>query len=345
MWYSILKGQYHIEFGLNLAKSVVYFLTTPLASYSNSRATSLNFHGGLLSNGIARSQQKQTLGLSLRNMGTVHGVYLKYVGLSALSYAGYSYLLGNDGIASDRHTTSLKDLLQTNDVARIAPVLYLGYSTLLNGVIAVLFKLEKGMALIGKDPSTGAIPLWSYVVFAPFHLPTMAYTHFHTSHGTQTFSKENGSSKKEHVPVASLVQPGWFVGGCYAHQLNKEWACVIDLTVEFPESCISRTKEYLSVPTWDGVPCSPEQLESTAVFAVNARKKHGGDVLVHCAHGRGRSTTVMCACLVKEGIFETWEEAFERGIKPGRPVCKLNKRMRQNLTKWQAAFVDDRKGK
>jgi len=29
MWYSILKGEYHIEFGSNLAKVVVHFLTTP----------------------------------------------------------------------------------------------------------------------------------------------------------------------------------------------------------------------------------------------------------------------------------------------------------------------------
>lgn len=279
-------------------------------------------------------------------MGTVHGVYLKYVGLSALSYAGYSYLLGNDESGGDR--PSLEGLVATNDIWKIGPALYMGYSTLLNGLIAVLFKLEMGMGMIGKDRKTGSIPVWSYVVFAPFHVPTMLYTHIHTLYGTHiATAKENEKSRKEHVPVASLVQPGWYVGGCYAHQLNKDWAAVIDLTVEFPESCINRTKEYLSLPTWDGVPCTPAQLEEAATFAVNARKQHGGDVLVHCAHGRGRSTTVMCACLVKEGLFKNWEEAFEKGIRPGRPVCKLNKRMRQNLTEWQAHYVDkdDRKGR
>ena len=29
------------------------------------------------------------------------------------------------------------------------------------------------------------------------------------------------------------------------------------------------------------------------------------------AHGRGRSTTVMCACLVKADLYPTWEAAFE----------------------------------
>ena len=122
---------------------------------------------------------------------------------------------------------------------------------------------------------------------------------------------------------------------------SKEWGGIIDLTVEFPESCRKSTKYYLSAPTWDGVPLSPADLESAAIFAVQAREK--GDVLVHCAHGRGRSTTVMCACLIKAGLFSNWEEAFEKGIKPYRSVCKLNQRMMDNLAAWQAQYVDGKK--
>jgi len=244
----------------------------------------------------------------------------------------------------------LRALLSNGDTTKIATAMCLAYSTVLNGIVAALFKMEWGMGLIGKDPKTGSIPIWSYVIFAPFHIPTKLYTHVHTLHSTYKVpsSKEGEPDRREVVPVASLVQPGWWVGGCYADQLNKKWTCVIDLTVEFPETCIEHTQAYLSVPTWDGVPASPEQLEYAANFAVEARRKYGGDVLVHCAHGRGRSTTVMCACLVKEGLFPNWEEAFEKGIKPGRSVCKLNRRMQQNLTKWQATYVDkedDRKGK
>jgi hypothetical protein len=53
----------------------------------------------------------------------------------------------------------------------------------------------------------------------------------------------------------------------------------------------------------------------------------------------------MCACLVKAGLYANWEEAFEKGIKPHRSVCKLNKRMKENLTLWQAEYVDAKKGK
>jgi protein-tyrosine phosphatase len=299
-------------------------------------------------------------------MGTVHGVYLKYVGFSALSLYGYSYIMRNDdggkltmsqllGHSSRKllapYLTSSSFSSMTAAAAthvslwRLFPALIMSYSAVVNGVIAVLFKMEFGMHILGKDKKTGQIPRWSYIVFFPFHIPTLIYTHIHTLYCTHKTKDKDGKVVYENVPVASEVQPGWWVGGWYAHELNKDWAAVIDLTVEFPETCIDRTRAYLSLPTWDGVPATPEQLEEAASFAVLAASS-SGDVLVHCAHGRGRSTTVMCACLVKAGLFRTWEEAFEQGIKPKRSVCKLNRRMRQNLTKWQEVYVNprDKKG-
>lgn len=277
-------------------------------------------------------------------MGTVHGVYLKYVGLSALSYVGYSMLSEPSASASPRML--LEGGVDTShSLMKLLPALVLRYSSFINGVIAVLFKLEWGMGIIGKDKITGQIPLWSHLLFFPFHLPTILYTHVHTRLSTHKIMNDK-TNHTEHivVPVASEVQPGWWVGGCYGHELNKDhWGGIIDLTVEFPEACRDRTRSYLSAPTWDGVPASPADLEHAANFAVEARTH--GDVLVHCAHGRGRSTTVMCACLVKAGLYATWEEAFDKGIKPQRSVCKLNTRMKENLTLWQAEYVDSKKGK
>jgi len=194
---------------------------------------------------------------------------------------------------------------------------------------------------LGKNKETGEIPLWSYVVFAPFHIPTLLYTHLHVRFGRHKIKDDGtGESRYAIVPVASEVSEGWWVGSCYGHELNKSWGGVIDLTVEFPESCRGSTKHYLSAPTWDGIPLHPAELERAANFAVAARKD--GDVLVHCAHGRGRSTTVMCACLVKEGLFSSWQEAFEQ-IKRYRSVCKLNKRMKENLELWQKQYVELKK--
>jgi len=268
-------------------------------------------------------------------MGTVHGVYLKYVGLSAISYAGYTFLAGdNDGTRSTATELGSRLLVEnaTQSVFYTVPALICGYSAALNGLIAVLFKMERGMGLIGKDKKTGQIPLWSKIIFFPFHIPTLIYTYIHTRMHEKT------------VPVASEVIPNWWVGGCYSHEIDTDWAAVIDLTVEFPETTINRTKGYMSVPTWDGVPASPAQLDEGANFALQAMQNHPGNILVHCAHGRGRSTTMMCACLVKAGLYSNWQEAFEKGIKPGRPVCKLNKRMREALAQWQTEYVDGKKG-
>eukprot|EP00569_Conticribra_weissflogii_P006575 CAMPEP_0171337038 /NCGR_PEP_ID=MMETSP0878-20121228/6431_1 /TAXON_ID=67004 /ORGANISM="Thalassiosira weissflogii, Strain CCMP1336" /LENGTH=364 /DNA_ID=CAMNT_0011838611 /DNA_START=74 /DNA_END=1168 /DNA_ORIENTATION=- len=346
-------------------------------------------------------------------MGAVHGVYLKYVGLSAVSFAGYHFVIGSfgpleplplassfsDGVrilatssssSDDASSLSSSSLLP---LARAATAAMLSYSTFLNGTIAVLFQLRRGMSLIGKDTKKGTIPLWSYVLLFPFHGPTYAYTYLHTKMGKMRPPSAAPSSDESHrkknddeheqqkvpVPVASQVQPGWWVGGCYSHEIQlpmqQPWAGIVDLTVEFPEKCRANTLNYLCLPTWDGVPCSPEQLEEAAVFCMEARKdwirwwkqnySRGGNdnavdladsqkqsmqqqqteqliphILIHCAHGRGRSTTVMCAAMVKMGLFSHWEEALEQGIRPSRPVCKLNAKMRKNLEEWQRKYVD-----
>ena len=275
-------------------------------------------------------------------MGTVHGVYLKYVGLSALSYAGYTFLADEPTFDSTGRLLG-DDAEGSRSLVKMLPALVMGYSTALNGAVAVLFKLEWGMGIIGKNKTTGQIPMWSYVLFFPFHIPTILYTRIHAQISrAKMMDPKTGELKTLPVPPASEVQKGWWVGGCNADQLGKkEWGGIIDLTVEFPEVCRKNTQHYLSAPTWDGVPLSPVDLESAASFAVNAYRD--GDVLVHCAHGRGRSTTVMCACLVKAGLFSNWEDAFEKGIKPYRSVCKLNKRMKENLAQWQAQYVDGKK--
>lgn len=274
-----------------------------------------------------------------------------------LSYSADSLILATSGGSGG--DSSIIPLL------RLGTGYVLSYSTLLNGTIAVLFKLRRGMSLIGKDRQKGTIPMWSYALFFPFHIPTYAYTWIHTKLGRmKVHSKDHEDDAKTKdkkmasvpVPVASEVQPGWWVGGCYANRLNKKWAGIVDLTVEFPEYCRKDTLRYLCCPTWDGVPCSPEQLEKAATFCIEAReewtrlyKKGAVDeeepqILIHCAHGRGRSTTVMCATLVKMGMYANYEEALEKGIRPGRPVCKLNSNMRKNLTEWQRIYIDGKKG-
>lgn len=198
-------------------------------------------------------------------MGAVHGVYLKYVALAAVSYAGYVACQVSEDGSIGQSSSSMAYYGQQ----------FFAYSCLVNGAVAVMFKLRRGMSLIGKNGKTGEIPLWSYVLWFPFHAPTVLYTHLHNL---------KDQKKKPPVPPASEVLPGWWVGGCYGHLLQKSWGGVVDLTSEFPESCISTTKRYMLAASWDGVPPPPDKLEAAAVFAAEAHKI--GDVLVHCAHGK-----------------------------------------------------------
>lgn len=252
-------------------------------------------------------------------MGAVHGVSLKYVAVACMSAFAARYVMPIDVdqlLFADADVNGLDNL-------QLLIGLYLYNVSVINFVIAVLFNLRLGMSILGKDAASGVIPLWSYVLFFGFHAPTLLYT---------KFARER--DRKTGVAPADEVEPGWWVGGRYSHELGRRWAGTIDLTCEFPES--STQDKYLLIECWDGVPPTPEQLEEAAQFGVSAHER--GDVLVHCAHGRGRSTTTLCACLVRAGQYPTWEDAFA-AIKQKRKVVKLNASMRKALTEWQAKYT------
>mmetsp|Transcript_14638 Transcript_14638/g.31365 ORF Transcript_14638/g.31365 Transcript_14638/m.31365 type:complete len:237 (-) Transcript_14638:839-1549(-) len=234
-------------------------------------------------------------------MGQVHGVHLKYVAASAVAAALASYVQENI----------------------LASALFL-WCAITYAIVAVLFISRRGMGLIGKNDVTGQVPNWSLAVWGAFHLFNWLYT----SINLVFFSKHG-------MGIATEVEPGWWIGGRYCVALKKKWALTIDLTCEFPEGCRDTSTEYLLLPCWDGVPPTPEQIERAAQAAVRCAQ-HGA-VMVHCAHGKGRSTTVMAACLVRAGYYSTWLEAFE-AIKKKRPVVSLNKKMRRALSAWQQRY-------
>jgi len=237
-------------------------------------------------------------------MGAVHGVHLKYVAMS-ISCVNVARSIDSE--------------------ARFIAWSAFWYCAVLHALIAACFVLRVGMPLIGKSTRTGQVPWWSYVIFWGFHLPTWLYTDLHTRH-----------SVSRGTPVATEVVPGWWIGGRFGDRLKKKWAVTVDLTCEFPEACREVTGEYLLLPCWDGVPPTPAQIEQAAQLAADGCQH--GDIMVHCAHGRGRSTCVMVACLVQAGLFASWESAFA-ACKQKRKVVSLNKKMRTALTEWQDTYV------
>ena len=110
-------------------------------------------------------------------MGAVHGVYLKYVFLSGASYVKYSRSMNFYGLDLITLLSGLyepKYLANNSSLSRreLGMTLFWGYSTIINGAVAALFKMQQGMRLIGKNRKNGSIPLWSYILFFPFHAPT-----------------------------------------------------------------------------------------------------------------------------------------------------------------------------
>jgi protein tyrosine phosphatase len=179
-----------------------------------------------------------------------------------------------------------------------------------------MFTRRQGMFLLGKDTESGQVPSWSYLVWAPFHFPTIAYTYIH--YHIRSYRGNNGVNE---------ILEGWYLGGRYStHDLNGRglnFAAAVDLTCEFSELCRDSTDSFLSVPVWDGVPPTPVQLEQCACFVDEAAVIEKA-VLVHCAHGVGRSTTVMCAALVRAGMATDWRENFDI-CKRGRPIVETSR--------------------
>ena len=54
-----------------------------------------------------------------------------------------------------------------------------------------------------------------------------------------------------------------------AFQTGEKWAAVVDLTCEYSETATVETLNYLNLPTWDGNPPSPDEIEKGSVFILD----------------------------------------------------------------------------
>ena len=83
------------------------------------------------------------------------------------------------------------------------------------------------------------------------------------------------------------------------------------------------------------------QIDAGVKWALEQRAA-GRPVLVHCAHGHGRSLVLMCAILVVSGRAGDFLEAF-RMVKAARPRVRLNSRQHASLVAWQEHMRGRRK--
>jgi hypothetical protein len=158
--------------------------------------------------------------------------------------------------------------------------------------------------LLGKR-SDGTVPLWSYLVWWPWHLVVRVSAWWFRRRSTAPLTE---------------VHAGWWLGGWPQPGDAETWPAVLDLTCELPRRTPAR--DYLCVPTWD-VTVPEERDLDHAVAWILARRAEGRSVLVHCAHGRGRSTHVLVTALVQAGLHPTWRDALDH-VRTQRPEVRLS---------------------
>lgn len=109
---------------------------------------------------------------------------------------------------------------------------------------------------------------------------------------------------------------------------------ILNLCWEFPGiSGVHRSPdiETAHLPILDGVPPTDLQFDE-AVRRVSLWMAEGRCILVHCAQGHGRSSSIVAACLVRLGVASDADHALEmiraarRGAKPsGKQYEALNR--------------------
>ena len=135
-------------------------------------------------------------------------------------------------------------------------------------------------------------------------------------------------------PNSNKITENVWVGGSNSPKLvvSQNFNVVLDLreinNLKYQNFLENHGLKYINIKIPDRYGASPEVL-SQIVGLIDEKVSKGRKVLVHCNLGRGRSTLVVAAYLVGQGLSP--EEAI-RKIKEKRNVTYLNERQMQALS-------------
>ncbi|KAI3436780.1 hypothetical protein D9Q98_006191 [Chlorella vulgaris] len=140
--------------------------------------------------------------------------------------------------------------------------------------------------LLGKR-SDGTIDPVRFALLWPYHFSLRAKLALQRKYSSE--------------PSFNQVTPDYFIGAWPSEQklVPTVQPAVLDVTCELPLQLVPPA--YLNLSVWDTHAPSVPQIEQGVQWALQQRSA-GRPVLVHCAHGHGRSATVLGAILVAEGI-------------------------------------------
>eukprot|EP00882_Tetradesmus_deserticola_P019709 GHRQ01021239.1.p1 GENE.GHRQ01021239.1~~GHRQ01021239.1.p1 ORF type:complete len:277 (+),score=60.15 GHRQ01021239.1:556-1386(+) len=141
--------------------------------------------------------------------------------------------------------------------------------------------------------------------------------------------------RKSTEPLFDQVTEQLYIGGWpeQVEWLPEGQPSVLDVTCELPRTHHNR---YLNLPCWDTQAPNAAQIQHGVEWTIQELGE-GRSCYVHCAHGHGRSATVLAAVLMATGKAKTAEEAVAV-MRAVRPRVRLNKQQAAALTSWIAGY-------
>ncbi len=158
----------------------------------------------------------------------------------------------------------------------------------------------------------GTLPLWSWALFLPLHLFTMAVWHV----GRLISHEPAWNEFDGQLVLGRRLLAKEFPGG---------FANVVDLTAEFPEpQAIRKSSGYRCLRFLDGAAPVTEALRSAI------KSLAPGRTFIHCAQGHGRTGLFAAALLLSSGRAQTPADALAM-LQRVRPGIRLSRQQRECL--------------
>ena len=148
----------------------------------------------------------------------------------------------------------------------------------------------------GKNQKTGNISALRLLVFLPYYVVVFCIMVY-------GFLNTHIRRLESYTKITDDV----FVGDYFSSFMGfNTWKSILDITNELPR--VGKCSKYLNIQSWDGTPPSPAEIQCGVEFIRKCQKP----VLVHCAHGKGRSVTMVVAYLRASGICKSVPEAIQK---------------------------------
>jgi len=149
-----------------------------------------------------------------------------------------------------------------------------------------------------------------------------------------------GSGREKTPPSApSLIEDGFYMGGLVSRPPPGTNAVLNLCEKKDPYQCKNHTWAAIE----DGPPAPDLGWLRKRVAFIDARRKVGDTVYVHCAAGRSRSGMVVVAYEMYKHNW-TREEALTF-VRSKRPVTRLNPAFWDRLREWQYELREERRTK